>query len=119
MDPRNLLPVYEILNSEGRILGLNKDSKGNLYLSSSLNNGLGEIFYATTPSQLKAFIESKITINEIYSKSKDFLVKFKFRKEVKTYLKEDFIGFLVCGADYYKNLPESMKSKEFEEQFGR
>ena len=118
MDPRNLVPVYDILNSEGRILGLNKDPKGNLYLSSSLNNGLGEIFYVTTPSQLKVFIESKLTINEIYNNSKDFLVKFKIRKEIKTYLKEDFIGHLACGADYYNNLPESMKSKEFEQQFG-
>tara|TARA_R110002111_G_C5922390_1_gene366020 strand:- start:40 stop:183 length:144 start_codon:yes stop_codon:yes gene_type:complete len=47
------------------------------------------------------------------------LIKHKFRKEVKTYLKEDFLDSLQCGTDFYKDIPESMKSEEFERKYGR
>lgn len=39
-------------------------------------------------------------------------------KKVKTYLKEDFIDLLQCGANFYKDLSDSMKSKEIERIYG-
>jgi len=118
IDPRNLKPVLDILNSEGCILGLKTDPKGNLYLSSFLKDGSGNIFYSTNVKELKAFIESNLTIKNMYLRSSDFLVKHKFRNDVKTFLKEDFKNDLQCGSDLYKDLPESMKSKEFEKKYG-
>ena len=118
IDPRNLKTVYDILNSEGCILGLKTDPKGNLYLSSFLKDGSGTVFYSITEKELKAFVESELTIKEMYIKSTDFLVKHKFRNEVKTYLKEDFQNSLQCGTDLYENIPESMKSKKFEQKYG-
>lgn len=117
-DPRNLKTVCDIINSEGCILGLKIDLKSNLYLSSYLKDGSGNVYYSTTEEQLKSFIESKVTIREIYLDSKDFLVKHKYRTEVKTYLKEDFTDNLQCGEDYYFEIPESMKSKKFENKYG-
>lgn len=118
IDPRNLKPVYDILNSEGCILGLKTDPQGNLYLSSFLKDVSGTVFYSTSEKELKAFIESKLTIKDLYIKSTDFLVKHKFRNEIKTFLKEDFQNSLQCGMDLYKNIPESMKSEDFEKKYG-
>jgi len=118
IDPRNLKSILDILNSEGTILGLKNDLKGNLYLSSYLKDGSGNVYYSTTEKELKAFVESQMTIKEIYLNSTDFLVKHKFRSEVKTFLKEDFENNLQCGSDLYKDIPESMKSKKFEEKYG-
>lgn len=117
-DPRNLKNICDILNSEGCILGLMQDPKNMLYLSSYLKDGSGNVYYSTTEEQLKSFIESKVTIREIYVESKDFLVKHKFRKQIKTYFKEDFLELLQCGTEYYNEIPESMKSKEFEKKYG-
>ena len=118
IDPRNLKPIVDILNSEGCILGLKTDPKGNLYLSSFLKDGSGNVYYSTTEAQLKDFIQSKLTIKEIYAESKDFLVKYKFRNQVMTFLKQDFQDSLQCGTEYYIDIPESMKSKEFEKKYG-
>lgn len=118
IDPRNLKPVLDILNSEGCILGLKTDPKGNLYLSSFLKDGSGSVFYSTNLQELKAFLESNLTIKDMYLKSPDFLVKHKLRYDVKTFLKEDFQNDLQCGSDLYKDIPESMKSKEFEKKYG-
>ena len=117
-DPRNLKKISDILNSEGCVLGLFQDPKKNLYLESLLNDGSVRIYYSLDSNQLKDYLKSKITLNELYIQSKSFLVKYQYKKEVKTYLKEDFIDFLQCGADYYKDIPESMKSEEIENKFG-
>jgi hypothetical protein len=114
IEHRSLKPVLDILNYEGCILGLKTDPIGNLYLSSFLKDGSENVFYSTNAKELKAFIESNMTIKDIYLKSPDFLVKFKFRNDVKTFLKEDFQNDLQCGSDLYKDIPESMKSEQFE-----
>jgi len=67
------------------------------------------------------YFKSRTTITDMYKQSQSFLVKLKFRKQVKTYLKEDFINSLQCGTDLYRDIPKSMKSmksKEFEKKYG-
>ncbi len=117
-DPRNLRRVFDILNGEGCILGLKKDLSGNLYLSSYLKDGSGNVFYSVSEQQLKDFAQSKITIQEMYLTSNEFMVQVRFRNEVKTYLKEEFQDNLFYGSDYYKDISESLKSKEFERLYG-
>ena len=95
-----------------------KDKKDSLYLGSFLKDGSGTIFYSVTPTYLKDYLQSKITLAGLYKFSKSFLIKHKYRAEQKTYLKEDFINSLQCGADYYKDIPVSMKSKEIEYKYG-
>jgi len=117
--PRNLKKELDILNSEGTILGLYSDPKNNLFLGSFLKDGTGTVFYSVDLDLLKSFSQSEMILSDLYIKSKSFLIKHKFRKEVKTYLKEDFLDSLQCGADFYKDIPESMKSEEFETKYGR
>jgi len=118
INSRQLIKQSDILNSEGTILGLYTDSKNSLYLGSFLQDGSGVIYYSVNLDILKDYLQSKLTLTELYIKSPSFLVKHKFRKEEKTYLKEDFLNSLQCGANFYKDLPESMKSKEIERKYG-
>ncbi len=119
IDPRNLKKISDILNSEGTILGLYRDPKDNLFLGSLLKEGSGTIFYSVDLNQIKDYLKSELTISELYNESSSFLVNHKFRKEIKTYLKQDFLNSLQCGNEYYKDIPESMKSKEVEKKYGR
>jgi hypothetical protein len=63
-------------------------------------------------------LKSKLTLIELFANSQSFLIKHKFRKEIKTYLKEDFLDMLQCGKDLYKDIPNSMKSIEVETKYG-
>ena len=93
------------------------DKKDNLYLESFLKDGIGTVFYSVTPTCLKEYLQSKITLTEVYKLSNSFLVSFKYRTRLKTYLKEDFSDSLESGADYYKDIPTSMKSEEIKNKF--
>lgn len=115
---KELQKKSDILNSEGSILGLFTDSKNNLYLGSFLKDGSGIIYYSVKSNILKDYLQSKLTLSELYNMSQSFLVKHKFREKVKTYLKEDFIDLLQYGANFYKDLSDSMKSKEIERIYG-
>ena len=118
IDTKKLNKISDILNSEGGILSLYKDKKDSLYLGSFLKDGSGTIFYSVTPTHLKDYLQSKITLAGLYKSSKSFLIKHKYRAEQKTYLKEEFINDLQCGSDFYKDIPDSMKSESIEKEFG-
>ena len=68
--------------------------------------------------QIKDYLKSKLTLIELFANSQSFLIKHKFRNEIKTYLKEDFSDMLQCGSDYYKDIPVSMKSGKIENKYG-
>ncbi|WP_323027545.1 hypothetical protein [Gelidibacter japonicus] len=119
IDPRNLKKELDILNSEGTILGLYNDPKNNLFLGAFLKDGTGTVYFSVDIDSLKNYLQSKINLFDLYKTSDSFLIKHKFKKEVKTYLKEDFLDSLQCGTDFYKDIPESMKSVEFERKYGR
>ena len=118
-DPRNLKKELDILNSEGCILGLYYDKKNNPHFGSILKEGSGTIFYSVSEIQIMDYLKSKLTLVELFANSKSFLIKHKFRNEIKTYLKEDFLDMIQCGKDLYKDIPNSMKSKEVETKYGR
>ena len=87
IEPKELQKISDILNSEGSILGLYTDSRNKLYLGSFLQDGSGVIYYSVNLDTLKDYLQSKLTLAELYIKSQSFLIKHKFRKEEKTYLK--------------------------------
>jgi hypothetical protein len=108
----------DILNSEGSILGFYCDKKYNPHFGPFLKDGIGTIFYSVSEIQIKDYLKSKLTLKELFANSKSFLIKHKFRKEVKTYLKEDFLEIIQHGNDFYKDIPNSTKSKEIETKYG-
>ena len=100
-DLKKIRKVADILNCEGTILGLNH-SGGKLYLSSHLKKGGGTLYYSTTKQALRQYLNSEITLKELYLKSDDLLVMRELRTEVTSHLKEDFAGEISCGENYYK-----------------
>ena len=90
----SLTKIGDVLNSEGAILALYEDQENKFYMSSFLNDGSGTIYYALNLDDFRGYLRSQTTLKELYLKSASFLVKFKFRKTEKTYLKEDFTDLL-------------------------
>lgn len=115
---KKLNKISDILNSEGGILTLYSNKNKDLYLESSLKDGTGTIFYSVTPTCLQDYLQSKLTLVEVYNSSDSFFIRHKYRKELKTYLKQDFISSLQCGEEFYKEIPDNMKSIDIEKKYG-
>ena len=112
-----LLKVGDILNSEGTILGLFKKKSGNLFLSSYLKDGSGEIFYSTDKETLKKYFNSFIKLKEVYLKSNDFIVTRKFRNETTSFIKLDFVNMIQCGDSLFSENPKTMRNDKLVYEF--
>ena len=109
-DIKNLKKIGDLLNSEGSILGLYQKEE-QLYLSSYLSDGSGTVFYSTDGATLKRYLNSDLSLKELYVDSKDFLVLQNFRNENKTFIKEDLTDKIKFGAEMYEDLSSSMKNE--------
>ena len=105
-----LLKFGDILNSEGTILGLYKKKSGDLFLSSYLKDGSGEIFYATDRETLKKYFDCVIKLKEVYLNSNDFIVTRKFRNETTSFIKLDFVNMIQCGDNLFLENSKSMRN---------
>jgi hypothetical protein len=118
--PKNLIRMYDILNSEGMVLGLfhERGNKKKLYLGSHLKKWTGNVFYSTNVELLNSFIRSEISISELYKLNDDVFVMYKSRSELKTLLKHEAEPEIFAGIRFYKDFEDGCKSKEFELTYG-
>ena len=113
---RYLKKEYDILNSEGTILGL-YSCNTRLYLSSHLTDGSGTLYYSTNSDLLKKYLRSEILLKELFIKSDKFSFKPRQGRKVREIAKEDYIDLIQCGESYYAELSEGLKNEEFEKSF--
>lgn len=104
-----LKKTKDLINSEGTILSLYENDDKSLYLCSLLEDNLGCIYFQTDVLDFEKYLTGKLTLNEIYNLTDDFIVKFKRKGIVKSYFKEGFIDKLVLGDKLYTNLSNEMK----------
>ena len=109
--------VGDILNSEGTILGLYEQESGNLFLSSYLKGGTGEVYYSTDKETLKKYFNSEMKLKQVYLESSDSLVTRKFRKETETFIKEDLTDLIQCGDNLFSEISNSMRNDKLAREF--
>ena len=112
-----LKKVDDILNSEGTILGLYEQKTGNLFLSSYLKDGSGEIYYSTDKETLKKYFNSEMTLKQVYLESSDSLVTRKFRKETETFIKQELTDLIQCGDNLFSEISKSMRNDKLAREF--
>jgi hypothetical protein len=104
-----LKKTCDILNLEGTILALYKFD--DIWcLSSYLKDKSGYIYFRISNTNLRSYINSEFTLEQLFSESDDFMVVKSFRKEAATYIKSDFVGCLQFGEILYSNISSSLKS---------
>ena len=104
-----LKKIKEVINSEGTILSLYENDEKSMYLCSLLEDNIGYVYFPVNELNFEKYLKGKITLNEVYNLSKDFIVKFKSKGRVKSYFKEDLSDKLVLGGEIYTNLPNDLK----------
>lgn len=112
-----LQKVGDILNSEGTILGLFKQQTGDLFLSSYLKDGSGEIYYSTDKETLKKYFNSDISLKQVYLDSNDIIVKRKFRSEAKSFIKQDLADMIQCGDNFFSEITNSLRNDKLAREF--
>jgi hypothetical protein len=112
-----LQKVGDILNSEGTILGLFIQKSGNLFLSSYLKDGSGEIYYSTNKEILKKYFNSEMKLKQVYLNSNDLIVTRKFRNETTYYIKQDFACMIQCGDNLFSEISNSMRNDKLAREF--
>lgn len=108
---KNLTKVGDILNSEGMILGLFKNDSGDMFLSSHLTDGSGDVYYTSKKDVLIKYLKSEINLREVYISSDDFFVLKKLREETKQYLKNDLVEFIQMVDKFYNTITVGMKNE--------
>lgn len=109
---------FDILNSEGSILGLYIDENDKYYFSSFLEDGSGTIFYEVSLDLIYKYFNSILNLKQVVQKSSDFIVRHKYKNEEKSFLKDDLIDKIQSLNTFYNDKSNSMKNIEFEKWAG-
>ena len=117
IDPRNLKNKIEILNFEGVVLAVYTHKEtGRLFLANHTDN-LGIVYFEVNNEDIVEYINSKITINEIYSKYNKPLVYTK-KRGIKIYHTLSVKPSFTFGEKLYRQICDSGKNIKFEELYG-
>lgn len=105
-----------LINSEGPILSLHEYNH-NLYLSSHLKDGSGQVYYATNKELLHEYFQGKITTKNLLdrSPSREFAIKHFVKSvydHVSPVLKVKFDQEIQCGDSLFTKLPSDMVAEE-------
>ncbi len=81
-------------------------------MASHLTDGTGVVFYSTNSQTLLSYINSKITLSNLYELSNDVFVTRKFQKD-KLYLSDDFSKLVKYGEFTLNQLNKNLINQDF------
>lgn len=93
----SLAPVKILVSNSFVHLELFENKKGNLFLSSTTENPAGITYYATMPSIFCAFLESLITLQDLFNQSPSAFVEISTNKKTALYSLKDADILLTSG----------------------
>ena len=111
LDIRKLKKVDDILNSEGTILGLYKIENDYL-LGSFLKDHSGMVYYLTSLTALKKYLNSEIILKQVYLESEDFIVSRQYKKETVLFVKQDLVELIQFGDKLFSQIESSMRNDD-------
>lgn len=106
-----LRKIHDLINAEGTILGLYTQGD-KYYLGSLLNDGSrATVYYSAKKEDLSEYLESKITLNELYQKSEDPIVTRSSKEGEQSFLKGDMARLIQWCESYFNQIPTGMRAE--------
>ncbi len=109
--------IHELVNSEGNIITLLKGDNDFLYVMGKTDDGKKQIITKTNHFQLSLYLESRVTLKELFLMNQDehfFIISKKKSEavffEITTDKPAHEIENLQCGNQLYHLIPASMKT---------
>ena len=100
----NLHPVKLLISNTEIQMALWEDNKGNMFVSSTSARPEGTVYFATTPSLLCQFLESRIILQTLLDKSPCIFVEINNNLKKVLYSTRDIDIELKCGDQTIKTL---------------
>ena len=100
----NLKPVKVLISNSEIKMALWEDNKGNMFVSSTSASPEGTVYFATTPSLLCQFLESRIILQTLLDKSPSIFVEINNNLKKVLYSTRDIDIELKCGDQTIKTL---------------
>lgn len=104
-----MIKLGSLINSEGPILELTCNYDGKLTLKALSIEHQGFLSFSVRFSEVVSYIDSRITLSELISLSKDCLFSFNTNTELKRIPLKIIIDSIPYSNLYYKDIPDSMK----------
>lgn len=101
--------IGSIINSEGPLLTLKCESKGEILLEAYSIEYRGKLSFEPRFKDFISYIESKITLEELISISENCMFFFNRTEDTRRIPLEDIINSLPFKDVCYKEVPESCK----------
>src|SRR5215204_2598015 len=100
----NLKPVKILIDTIQIQLTVWEDQKGNIFVSTTSIRPQGIVYFATTPSLLCQFLESRITLQTLLDQTPSFFVEISNESKKVLYSTRDIDIALKCGNKKIKEL---------------
>jgi len=114
---RRLKKKIDLINSEGTILSILLDPKDNIVIMGLIENTLEEVYFNVNIGDIKMYVSSYITLNDLFHSRDCYFLKTKNAGEIKTYFSEDYKCELSFGNHFYDNISESLKPQNGLDEF--
>ena len=117
INPRRLKKKIDLINSEGAILSILLNPKNNIIIMGLIEKTLEEVYFNVNIGDVKMYVSSFITLNDLFHSRDCFFIKTKNDGEIKTYLSKDYECELSFGNNFYDEISESLKPKKGLDEF--
>lgn len=107
----------DLINSEGSILSVHLDPKGNLIIKALISFSYEEVYFKVNLQDLKMYVSSFINLNDLYESRDSFFLITKKEHDIKTYISKNFECELFYGNLFYDEISESLKPTVGLEEF--
>lgn len=114
---QRLKKKIDLINSEGPILSILLDPKGNIVIMGLINKTLEEVYFYVNVGDLNMYVSSYIKLNDLFHSRESFFIKTKRADEIKTYLSKDYQCELSFGDKHYDEISESLKPQSGLDEF--
>lgn len=115
IDIHKLKKINDIITCEGSILSVYNYGDA-FFLASFLIDGTGTVFYSTNHNSVMSYLNSEITLSQLFQLSKDVFVTRIYQKETTLFLSNDFHELIQFGKLFINQINKDMINLEFVER---
>jgi hypothetical protein len=107
-----LKKIDDIISCEGSVLSVY--NYGNyFFLASFLIDGTGTVFYSTNHDMVLSYLNSSITLSQLYQASDDIFVSRVYQRDTTLFLSNDFQELIQFGKLFLNEINKDMINTEF------
>ena len=107
-----LKKIDDIISCEGSVLSV-YNYGNSFFLASFLTDGTGTVFYSTNHDMVLSYLNSNITLSQLYQASNDVFITRVYQRDTTLFLSNDFQELIQFGKLFINQINKDMINTEF------